>query len=225
MSARPLVPAAGGRRVLAAVALPTTVVALLASTLLDPLDDFGPLPAQVAVARAVPGTITALGLVELLTAVLFGTAVLSLVSLLGRRGAVLGTVTGVVGVLGVAGLTAIGVSHLVLAAAAGVTPAHAAAVVDRFHSEAAAMLPLFFAAPVALPLLGVTAARARLAPTWTVWLLVAFFVLDLLPLPGGELIPLGVALVASVGIAVRLARSGAVGRLDEPSTVGEPAAV
>ena len=127
MSPLPLVRPTGGRRILAAGALPATIAALLASTLIDPLDEFGPLAPQVAVARSAPGRISTLGLVELLTAVLFGIAVLSFVSLLQRRGAVLGTVTGVVGVLGVVGLTAIGVGHLVLSAAAGVVPTHAAA--------------------------------------------------------------------------------------------------
>ncbi len=135
MSTPALVPAAGGRRVLAAVALPATIASLIASTLLDPLDDFGPTSQEAAVTRSVPGAVTTLGLVELLTALLFGVAVLSLVSLITRRGAVLGTVTGVVGVLGVVGSTAIAVSHLVLVAAVTVTPAHAAAVIDAFHGK------------------------------------------------------------------------------------------
>lgn len=220
MSTRPLDRSTGGRRVLAAVALPATIAALVASTLIDPLDEFGPLARQVVVARSAPGTVATLGLVELLTAVLFGAAVVSFVSLLRRRGAVLGTVTGLVGVLGVVGLTAIAVSHLVLSAAADVTPAHAAQVIDRFHTEGAVLFPLFFAAPIALPLLAVTGRRAGLVPAWALWMFVAFFVLDLLPLPGGELIPLGLALVASVGIAVRLVRSPASERGDR-SPVGE----
>ncbi len=75
------------------------------------------------------------------------------------------------------------------------------------------MLPLFFAAPVALPLLAITGRRAGLVPAWAMWVFIAFFVLDLIPvLPGGELIPLGLALVAAIGVAVRLLRSGGARR-------------
>lgn len=208
---------------LAALALPATIASLIASTLLDPLDDSGPTAGAVAVARTVPRTITALGLVELLAAALLGVAVLSLVSLIRQRAEVLATVAGVVGVLGVVGLTAIAVSHLMLSAAAAVTPAHAAGVIDRFHGEAAVMLPLFFAAPVALPLLAITARRAALAPMWTMWVFVGFFVLDLVPvLPGGELIPLGLAFVASLGVAVRLLRRPT--RADDAATAHDRAA-
>jgi hypothetical protein len=196
-----------GRRWTAAIALPATFAALIASTLLDHLNESGPIAAQVTATRADPSAVATLGLVEMLAAALLGLAVLGLVGEIRSRGHVLATAAGVVGVLGVVGMTAISVNHLQLAAGAAVDPAHTAAVIDRMHASIVVIVPLFFAAPIALLLLAIAARRARLAPLWGFVLLVAFFVIDLIPvLPGGELIPLVLGLAGSLGVASRLVR-------------------
>lgn len=194
-----------GRRWIAAIALPGTFAGLIVSTVLDRLNEFGPTAGQVAAAHADPSAVSTLGLVELLNAALLGLTVLGLVGAIRRRGHVVATAAGVVGILGVVGMTAIAVNHLQLAAAAAVDPAHTAAIVDRMHASIVVIVPLFFAAPVALLLLAIAARRARLAPTWAFVLLLAFFAIDLIPvLPGGELIPLVIGLAGSLGVTWRL---------------------
>ncbi len=71
-------------------------------------------------------------------------------------------------------------------------------MVDQLDSAAGpAVLPLLMAAPVALVLFAVAGHRAGFVPLPALLLTIAFFVGELVPsLPGGELVPLLLELVA-----------------------------
>lgn len=96
----------------------------------------------------------------------------------------------------------IGAHHLFLYAQLKADPSQAAAVFDTLNSSSGPVVILFFALPIALLLLAVSTFRAGIAPLPAMVLAVLFFVIDAVPvLPGEELIPLAIGLVAFSWIA------------------------
>ena len=112
------------------------------------------------------------------------------------------------GVLGTAGLVLIGVHHWALGALAQLPYEQGAQAVNRLDAIAGpAILPLFFAMPVAMVLFALAGYRAGFVPTPALGLVGLFFVSDFVPgLPGGELVQLLIGLIGFVWIALEVVR-------------------
>jgi hypothetical protein len=186
------------RHVVGALSMPGLVLALLATGPLDPFDDqasatvqLGQLPGHVAEVRA-------LGWVELLAAALFASVVLAFAGHTRGRGRGVANAGVVLGVLGTVGMALIAMRHWLLVSVDALPRHQAADVVGRLDTTAGpGVLPLLVAAPVALVLFAVAGHRAGFVPLPALLLTVAFFVGELVSsLPGGELVPLLLELVA-----------------------------
>ena len=149
-----------------------------------------------------------LGGIELVAALLFGGLVLAFAGLTRGRGRGLGNAGAVFGVMGVVGMSLIAVHHWLYVAVAPLPRTTAVAVVDRLdHAAGPEIFLLFVAAPVAVLLFVLAGFRAGFVPMPALVLTIAFFLGELVPgLPGGELVPLLLMLVAQSWIAWGLVR-------------------
>ncbi len=186
------------RLLVGAACLPLTVLALLATGPLDPFDDSATPRVQLTQLPGHVNEVKVLGSVELLAALLFGGLVLAFVGLTRGRGRGLGNAGAVFGVMGVVGMALIAVHHWLYVAVAPLPRGTALAVVDRLdHAAGPEIFLLFVSAPVALTLFAIAGHRAGFVPLPAMVLTIAFFVGELVPsLPGGELVPLLLLLVA-----------------------------
>lgn len=196
------------RRIAGALCLPAMFVALIATGPLDPFDDQATARVQLAALPGHVGEVRALGYVELLAALLSMGVVLAFAGLTRGRGRGLGNAGVLLGVLGSLGMTLVAVHHWVLAALGAVPPTEGGRVVDRLDSVAGpAILPMMLAMPVALLLFAIAGHRAGFVPVPALVLAVLFFVGEWVPaLPGGELGPLVLGLVAFTWVAVTVLR-------------------
>ena len=194
------------RHVIGAVCLPLLVVALLATGPLDPFDDSAKASVQLTQLRGHVTGVTALGYVELLAAFLFGAVVLAFAGHTRARGRGVANVGVVFGILGVMGLSLVAVHHWILVSVGTLSAADGVKVVDRLDTVAGpAILPMLMSAPVALLLFVIAGHRAGFVPLPALLLGIASFLGELVPgLPGGELVPLLLELVAMTWIAVAL---------------------
>ncbi len=200
----------GIRRVLGPLAAPAMLLCLLATGPLEPFPDENAEPAvKIAELAGHVGQVQLMSLLELLAAVLMGGVVLFYAGATRRRGRGVGNAAAVIGVLGVVGMTFIGLHHLVLVALAGQPTPVGVAVLDALdHAATPAVFLLFFAGPIALLLFAIAGFRAGFVPLPALALMVLFFIGELVPsLPQGELIPLVVALIAAVWVAVSVQRA------------------
>jgi hypothetical protein len=196
----------GVRRIAGALCLPALFVALLATGPLDPFDDQAAPAVQLRQVPGHVGLVRALGWVELVSAALAVGVVLCWAGLTRGRGRGVANVGVVLGALGSVGLALVGVHHWVLAALDG-APGGAAALTRLDEIAGPGIVALMFATPVALLLFTIAGFRAGLVPVPVLVLMVLFMLGELTPgLPGGELVPLVVGLVAQVWTAVALLR-------------------
>jgi hypothetical protein len=196
------------RHVLGAVCMPLLVVALLATGPLDPFDDSAKASVQLT---QLPGhlvEVRVLGYVELLAAFLFGAVVLAFAGHTRARGRGVANAGVVFGILGVMGMALVAVHHWILVSVGTLAHADGVKVVDRLDTVAGpAILPMMMSAPIALLLFAIAGHRAGFVPLPAFLLSIAWFVGELVPvLPGGELVPLVLELVAMSWIAVTLIR-------------------
>lgn len=176
------------RRIACALALPALPLALLAGTLVSPTDSTQN-AAQLRAASAHGSAWAAAAIFELIAAVVMPLAVAGVVHAVRGRGATLATVGGGLGVLGTVGMAAIAFRHVYiygLATTGHLQALHALARVD--HTFGPAVLPLMFFGPIAFVLLATAAARAQIAPRWLPAGAFVFFVADMLPIRGAEII-------------------------------------
>lgn len=195
------------RRRVCALALPGFPLALLAGTLVSPTDSTSNGP-QLLAAAAHGARWNAAAACELLGAVVFPFAIAGVVHAVRGRGARLANVAGVLGALGTVGMASIALRHFFIYGLATTERATALHALDRIDSSVAGPLAFLcmLAGPVALIVLAGAAARAGLAPRWTVAGAVAFFVSDMLPIPGAELVQAAIGLATLGTIALRLLR-------------------
>ena len=196
------------RLLVGAACAPAMLLALLATGPLDPFDDGASPAAQLRQVAGHESVIGPLGWLEILAALFGAGMVLSFTGLTRGRGRGLGNAGAVTGVLGTAGLAPIGVHHWALGASAQLPYEQGAQAVNRLDAIAGpAILPLFFAMPVAMVLFALAGHRAGFVPTPALGLVGLFFVTDLVPgLPGGELVQLLIGLIGFVWIAVEVVR-------------------
>ncbi len=199
----------GLRNALGAACMPSLVLALLATGPLDPFDDSARASAQLGELTGREGQVYALGLVELLGALLLAGVVLAFAGHTRGRGRGVGNAGVVLGVLGVCGLSLVAVHHWLLIAVSTVPTDEATKVLDKLDALAGpVLLPMMLSAPVALLLFAVAGRRAGFVPLPALVLSIAFFAGELVPvLPGGELVPLLLELAAMTWIALTLLRS------------------
>jgi hypothetical protein len=178
--------------------------ALIGATLADPLDDSAAQPAQLRQAAGHLGQLHLTFLLELVGALLFVGASMGLVGAIRRRGAGWANAAGVAAAFGAVGMSLISMAHLYLYALAASGTADGAGVLAARDSVAGWIVPLFFAAPLAVVLLGVAAFRAGFA-RWPMLVVVGVFaVLEIVPTPLGELPALIAGLVAFCWLAIAL---------------------
>lgn len=196
------------RNVVGAASMPLMVLALMATGPLDPFDDQARASVQLGQLSGHVGEVKILGFVELLAGLLFAGVVLAFAGHTRGRGRGLGNAGVVFGILGVAGMALIAVHHWLYVAVSDLPRHDAVAVIDRLDATAGpAVLPMLMAAPVALVLFAIAGHRAGFVPWPALLLSIAFFVGELVPgLPGGELAPLVLELVALTWVAVTLVR-------------------
>ncbi|MGZ4336883.1 MAG: hypothetical protein ACXVRA_06175 [Gaiellaceae bacterium] len=176
------------RRIACALALPAFPVALLAGTLVSPTDSTQN-AVQLRAASAHGSAWAAAALFELIAAVVMPLAVAGVVHAVRVRGATLATVGGGLGVLGTVGMAAIAFRHVYIYGLAAIGHLQALHALDRVdHTFGPAVLPLMFFGPVAFVLLAAAATRAQIAPRWLPAGAFVFFVADMLPIPGAEII-------------------------------------
>lgn len=212
------------RLLVGAACLPTFFVALLATGLFDPFDDTAKPSAQLAQLPGHVGDMRPLGWIEIAAGVLLAGVTLTFTGLTRARGRGLGNAGAVLGCIGVAGMTLQGVHHWLMGALGGVPHATAAHVLDRLDTIAGpAVLLMFFAAPLALVLFAAAGFRAGFVPLPALGLMVAFVVGEIVPLPGGELAPLVIALIAYTWIAVGLVGTARTST-PAPTAVAQPLA-
>ena len=192
--------------------------ALVGATLADPLDDSASATAQLRQAVGHLGQLHLTFLLELLAAVLFVGASMGVVGAIRRRGAGWANAAGVVGALGAVGLSLISMAHVYLYALAASGTADGDRVLAARDAVAGWVVPFFFAAPLAVVLLGVAAFRAGFG-RWPLLVVVGVFaVLEIVPTPVGELPALIAGLIVFCWLAIDLwkAPSG-VARVQEPA--------
>lgn len=200
------------RRWAGALSLPLLFAALVGATLADPLDDRAPVAEQVRHAAGHLPQLQLTFLFELLAAGLMIAATMTIVGAVRGRGSAVANAGAVLGTLGGVGLSLIAMAHLYLYAIIASGTGDAAAILAARDGAAGALVPLFFAAPLAVVVLAVAAVRARLV-LWPVLVISGvFLVLEFVPvLPGGELFPLLAGLVAYTWIALRIVAPDRVG--------------
>jgi hypothetical protein len=208
------------RRTVTALALPALPVALLIGTLISPTDSTKNGP-QLAAAAAHGARWQAAAAFEVLGGVFLALATAGVVGAVRRRGVGLANAGGVLGVLGSLGLMAIAMHHFLVYGLADADRAVALHSLHRLDNGFAGPIafPLMLAGPLALILLAGAAVRAGLAPRWTIAGAVVFFVSDLLPIPGAEIVQMLVGLATFATMAARLLRSA-----ETPSGVPAPGA-
>jgi hypothetical protein len=206
------------RRRASAICLVLFFPALVGATLADPLDDSASASVQLRQAVGHLGELHLAFLLELLAALLFVGASMGVVGAIRRRGAGWANAAGVVGALGAVGMSLISMNHVYMYALAASGTADGARVMAARDSVAGWVVPFFFAAPLAVVLLGVAAFRAGFA-RWPLLVVVGVFaVLELVPTPVGELPSLIAGLVAFCWLAIALWKPpSGVGRVQEPA--------
>jgi hypothetical protein len=192
------------RRRTGAICLVLFFPALIGATLADPLDDSASQPVQLHQAVGHLGQLHLAFLLELLGALLFLGASMGVIGAIRRRGAGWANGAGVVAAFGAVGLSLISMAHLYLYALAAAGTADGDRVLAARDSVAGWVVPFFFAAPLAVVLLGVAAFRAGFG-RWPLLVVVGVFaVLEIVPTPVGELPALVAGLVAFCWLAVSL---------------------
>jgi len=192
------------RRIACALALPALPLTLLAGTLVSPTDSTKN-AVQLRAAAAHGPAWAAAAMLELAAAVVIPLGVAALVSAVRDRGSTLATIGGALGVLGTVGMAAIAFRHIFIYGMATVDRAQALHALDRVdHVFGPLVLPLMFFAPIAFVVLAAGAVRAGLASLWVPFAAFAFFVTDMLPLPGAEIAQqvIGIATFAVLAHAV-----------------------
>jgi hypothetical protein len=176
------------RRTVCALALPAFPVLLLAGTLTSPTDSTTNSVQLHAAAAHGPAWVAA-ALLELLATAVIPFAVAGVVHAVRGRGAALASVGALLGVLGTVGMAAIAFRHVFIYGLAGIDQAQALHSLDRVdHTFGIVVLPLMFLGPIAFVVLASAAARAQLAPRWLPLGALVFFVSDMLPIPGAEIV-------------------------------------
>lgn len=217
-------PALRWRRVAGALTLPLLFVAVIATNLIDKLDESGSAAKQVHQASEHVSTLRPLAVLELLAAALSVGVIATFLGAVRGRGSVWVNVGAVLGALGVAGQALIGAHHLFLYAVVKHDLPHAVTVSHGLDSAAGPVVALFFALPVALVLFGVGAWRAGIIPTPGLVLVLLFLLTNAVPAGGPlELIGLLVGLAAFGWIGGALLRGRAAAEVPVP--VVQPAAV
>lgn len=192
------------RRRAGAICLVLFFPVLIGATLADPIEDSASAPVQLRQAVGHLGQLHLTFLLELLGALLFIGASMGVVGAIRRRGAGWASGAGVVGAFGAVGMSLISMAHVYLYALASSGTADGARVLAARDSVAGWVVPFFFAAPLAVVLLGVAAFRAGWAP-WPLLVVVGVFaVLEVVPTPVGELPALVAGLVAFCWLATAL---------------------
>jgi hypothetical protein len=187
-------------RAACALALPAFPLVLLASALVVPTDSTENAVQLRAAAAHGPAWIAA-ALLELLAAALLPFGVAAVTGAVRGRGRRLAVAGGVLGVLGSLGMAAISFRHAFVYGLADDGRSGALHALDRVDGAVGPIvLPLMFAAPIAIVLLAGAAARAAIAPRWLPAGAFAFFVVDMLPLPAAEELQglLGIATLATL---------------------------
>jgi hypothetical protein len=192
------------RRRAGALCLPLSFLALVVATLADPLDDSADTPVQLRQAVGHLAQLRVTFLAELVAAVLFIGAAMTVVGAIRGRGAGWANAAGVLGALGGVGLSLISMAHVYLYALVASGTADGEAVLTARDSVAGAVVPLFWAAPLAVVLLGVAAFRAGLVPWPALVVVGVFLVLEVVPTPFGELPALVAGLVVFGWLAATL---------------------
>jgi hypothetical protein len=193
------------RRWAGALSLPLFFVAMIGSTLSDPVADETGSPAeQLHQAAAHLGRLHTAFLFELLSAVLFLAATMAIVGAVRARGSGLANAGAVLGVLGGVGLAMIGTGHVFLHAIAASGTSDGVDILTARDAAAGPLPLLFFAAPFAIVLLCVAAFRAGLVPWSQLVVVGAFLLLEYVPSPLGEVPSLVAGLVAYAWVAVAL---------------------
>lgn len=176
------------RRLVCALALPAFPLALLAGSLVSPTDSTDN-AVQLRAASAHGTAWAAAAAFELLAAAVMPLAVAAVVHAVRGRGAALATAGGALGVLGTVGMAGIAFRHVFVYGMSTIGQAQALHALDRVdHAFGPVILPLMFLGPIAFVVLAAAAARARIAPRWVPVGAFLFFVADLLPLPGAEVV-------------------------------------
>lgn len=192
------------RRRASAICLVLFFPTMIGATLADPLDDSASQPAQLGQAVGHLSQLHVTFLLEMLGALLFVGAAMGVVGAIRRRGAGWANGAGVVAALGAVGLSFISIAHIYLYALAASGTADGDRVLAARDSVAGWVVPFFFAAPLAIVLLGAAAVRAGLAP-WPLLVVVGVFaVLEIVPTPLGELPALVAGLVTFCWLALAL---------------------
>lgn len=197
------------RRRAGATCLALFFPALIVATLADPLDDSASTPAQLRQAAGHLGQLHLTFLLELLGALLFVGASTGVVGAVRRRGAGWANGAGVVAACGAVGMSLIAMAHVYLYALVASGTADGDRVLAARDSVAGWVVPFFFAAPLAVVLLGIAAFRAGLVPWPVLVVLGVFAVLEVVPTPVGELPALLAGLVAFAWLAIALWRTPA----------------
>lgn len=193
------------RRTVCALALPAIPLVLLAATLVSPTDSTEN-AVQLQAAAHHGAAWAAAAMLELLTAAAFPLAAAGVVMAVRGRGATLASVGGLMGALGTLGMASIALRHAFIYGLADIGQAQALHALDRVdHVFGLVVLPLMFLAPISLIVLAGAAARGGLAPRWVPVGAVVFFVVDMLPIPGAEIVQslVGIATFAVVARGVQ----------------------
>ena len=208
------------RRIACALALPALPLALLAGTLISPTDSTRN-AVQLHAASAHGSAWAAAALFELLAAIVMPFAVAGVVHAVRGRGATLG---GALGILGTVGMAAIAFRHMFIYGMAAIGRAQALHALDRVDQAfGPIVLPLMFFGPVAFVVLAAAAARARIAPRWVPLGAFAFFVTDMLPIPGAEIVQQLVGIATFTVLARAVLATAPTPRREEARTAMTPA--
>lgn len=196
------------RRLAGAFCLVGFFLTMLATSLVDPLEDSASAGVQLSVMGAHRAAVQRLAWLELLSALLFVGVVMALVGLTRRRGTGLGNLGAGIGACGAIGLSMISLHHFFLLSLLTADRATALEVSQRLDALVGpALLPFLFAGPISLVLLCAAVARAHLVP-WTCFAgALAFAFIDMVPgLPHAEVIQMLLGLVTFGWIAVQMVR-------------------
>lgn len=208
------------RRTVTALALPALPLALLLGTLIAPTDSTKNGPQLTAAAAHPARWQTAAGF-EVLGAILLALGATAVVGAIRRgRGVGLANAGGLLAILGSLGLMGIALHHFFVYGLAATDRTVALHALDRLDNGAAGpiVFPLMFAGPIALVVLSAAAVRAGLVPRWTIAGAVVFFVSDMLPIPGAEILQMAVGLATFGTIGLRLLRPAGEER-EEPAAL------
>lgn len=225
ITAQAVDPASTFRRRVGAASIVGFFLALLGSSLVDPTDSHRNAD-QLRVAIGHAGAMQAAAWFEVAAGILAPVAVLTMVHVVRDRGSRLAHAGAALGILGAPGMALIGIHRMFIVALAQGGGGSATAVLNRLDHLAPAIGVLFFALPLAFVVLAGAVVRARLVPAAVLAAAIVFFLLDSVPLPGGEVIQQVLGLATFGWIAVRIysmTDEGGNG-LREPSGAARPAA-